>query len=95
MAENLQEQIRESKKVFEENKEFYSNNHCPFLNHFEKHETSIILDEQTFIDLLNEGATELEFKGTATYGGAEHYEYRALYHGKKIALVTENPINEI
>ena len=88
---SLQEQVKESREVFEENKKFYFDNACLLFDE----KTSIILNEGTFIDLLNDGATKLELKRTATYGGAEHYEYCALYHGRKIGVVTENKIWEI
>ena len=91
VQETLGQMIEASRSVFGENEGFYADNACPLINA----ETSIILNETTFIDLLNDGATGLEFMGTAIWGGGEHYEYHALYHGRKIAVVLENPINEI
>jgi len=91
MVKTLQEQIQESRKVFEENKEFYSQNPSLLLGK----ESSMILPEETFIGLLSNGATGLEFRGTVVIGGEELHEYHAKYHGKEIVMMADKKIYDL
>ena len=80
------QRIKNARKTLRENERFYKSS--VLLRNL----SSTLLPQDTFIDLLNDGATKLEFKGTVVIDEKELHEYHAKYLGKEIVMMTDNKI---